>query len=380
MPLSRIEDALEDIRAGKIVIVVDDEDRENEGDLTMAAEKVTPEAVNFMARHGRGLICLPMTPERLEELQIPLMVAENTSNFGTAFTVSIEARRRVTTGISAADRATTILTAIDPHTRPADLARPGHVFPLRSRPGGVLARAGQTEASVDLARIAGLYPAGVICEIMNEDGTMARMPQLEEFSTQFGLRVITIAELIQYRLRTETLIQEVERAELATEFGRFTAVVFRNRLDQKTHLALVKGDVAGGEPVYVRVHTQSIPGDVFLSERNPTGSYLRACLRLIAEQGRGVVVYLRLDDDGERLVGEIRAGREKSTAPGYSYSDDLYRAEDPKHYGVGAQILNQLGLKRIVLLTGHHRKFSALHGYGLDIVGEVDVHTLVPQA
>ena len=244
----------------------------------------------------------------------------------------------------------------------------------------MLERAGQTEASVDLARIAGLYPAGVICEIMNEDGTMARMPQLEEFSAQFGLRIITIAELIQYRLRTETLIQEVERAELATEFGRFTAVVFRNRLDQKTHLALVKGDVAGGEPVHVRVHTQSIPGDVFLSERNPTGSYLRACLRFIAEKGRGVVLYLRLDDDGERLVGEIRACREKSSAPGYSYSDDLYRTEDPKHYGVGAQILNQLGLQRIVLLTGHHRKFSALHGYGLDIVGEVDVHTLAPRA
>jgi 3,4-dihydroxy 2-butanone 4-phosphate synthase/GTP cyclohydrolase II len=308
------------------------------------------------------------------------MVSANTSRFETAFTDSVDAREGTTTGISAADRAVTVLRLVDPKSTHRDFVRPGHMFPLRSREGGVLVRSGQTEASVDLARIAGLYPAGVICEIMNEDGTMARMPQLEEFSTQFGLRVITIAELIQYRLRTETLIQEVERAELATEFGRFTAVVFRNRLDQKTHLALVKGDVAGGEPVYVRVHTQSIPGDVFLSERNPTGSYLRACLRLIAEQGRGVVVYLRLDDDGERLVGEIRAGREKSTAPGYSYSDDLYRAEDPKHYGVGAQILNQLGLKRIVLLTGHHRKFSALHGYGLDIVGEVDVHTLVPQA
>ena len=380
MTLDRIEEAIEDIRAGRMVIVIDDEDRENEGDLTLAAERVTPEAVNFMAMHGRGLICLPLTVERLEELQIPLMVTENTSNFGTAFTVSIEAKREVTTGISAADRATTIRAAIDPATRPCDLARPGHVFPLRARPGGVLERAGQTEAAVDLARIAGLYPAGVICEIMNPDGTMARLPQLREFAARFHLRIVSIADLIQYRLRTEQFVTEVESAELDTDFGRFTARVFQNRLNHRQHLAMVMGDVRGSEPVHVRVHAESVPGDVFLSRHNPSGAYLRKCLQFIQARGRGVVLYLRVGQDEPRLLQEIRACRVGAHGPGYSYGAELYQQDDQKSYGIGAQILSSLGLDRIILLTSHPRRFTALHGYGLEIVEQADVDQLDPAA
>jgi 3,4-dihydroxy 2-butanone 4-phosphate synthase / GTP cyclohydrolase II len=372
MSLHPIEDALADFRAGRMIIVVDDEDRENEGDLTIAASKVTPETINFMAKHGRGLICLPMTAERLAELHIPPMVTDNTSNFGTAFTVSIEARDHVTTGISAADRAATILAAVDPHTKPSDLARPGHVFPIRARAGGVLERAGQTEAAVDLARIAGLYPAGVICEIMNEDGTMARMAQLVPFARQFGLKIISIADLIQYRLRTEKFVFETERAVIPTEFGDFLAIVFQSKLDNRTHLALVKGDIRGPEPVYLRVQTQSIPGDVFLSRLNPSGQYLHRCLQFIARKKRGVVLYLRLDLDGERLSHEIHACQRMAEDPNYSYSDELFRKEDRKEYGIGAQILNSLGLREVILLTAHPRKLSALPGYGIEIIDQMD--------
>jgi len=376
MSLSTIEEAVADLRAGRLIIVVDDEDRENEGDLTMVAEKVTPEAINFMARYGRGLICLPLTGERLDELQIPMMVTENSSSFGTAFTVSIEARRNVTTGISAADRATTIRAAIDPRTRPGDLARPGHIFPLRARPGGVLERAGQTEAAVDLARIAGLYPAGVICEIMNEDGTMARLPQLEKVAREHDLRIISIADLIQYRLRTEKFVVEVERTSLPTVYGEFTAVLFQNRLNARHHLVLFQGDITSPEPVPVRVHSQSIPTDVFQSLLNPSGQYLHQCMRYIAARGRGVILYLCLDPDGSRMVRELRACHRHRAEEEYSYAEEIFLQEDPKDYGIGAQILNSLGLSRIIVLTCHTRTFTALQGYGLEVVEQRDV--LIP--
>jgi len=373
MSLNRIEDALEDFRAGKMIIVVDDEDRENEGDLTLAAERITPEAVNFMIRYGRGLLCLSLTPERLEELQLPLMVSENTSSFGTAFTVSIEAKHKVTTGISPADRAATVLTAIDPRTRPADLARPGHVFPLRARSGGVLERAGQTEAAVDLARIAGMYPAGVICEIINDDGTMARLPQLLEFAGQHGLKIISIADLIQYRLKTEKFVREVGQAEIETEYGCFCARVFENTLNGRCHLAMVMGDVQGAEPVLVRVHRQSVLGDVFLSQGLPSGLYLRRCLRLIAAQGRGVVLYLLGAPDGRQLCEEFRSG---SGWPEAAADPAALHREANLDYGIGAQILNSLGLNKIVLLSAHPRKFIGLQGFDLEIVRQLDIFQL----
>lgn len=372
MPFCSIHSAIEDIRAGRMVIVVDDEDRENEGDFTLAAEQVTPEAINFMVTHGRGLVCLALTPERLETLQVPLMVSENTSAFGTAFTVSIEARRGVTTGISAADRCRTILTAVDPATRPTDLARPGHIFPLRARPGGVLERAGQTEASVDLSRLAGLAPAGVICEVMNEDGTMARLPQLEKIAARFGLKIVSIADLIHYRLRTEKLVQEVTRGEIATEFGPFTAVVFRNTVDDCQHLALVRGDIGGQEPVHVRVQTQTIPGDLFHALSFPSGDHLRQNLRFIAQRDRGVFVYLMpphgclsLADEIRRFSGAALPGTETNPEP-----DPC--GKDPLNYGIGAQILASLGLGRIIVLSRHVMRFRALQGYGLEVTGFED--------
>lgn len=372
MPVSTIESALEDLRQGRMIIIVDDEDRENEGDVTVAAEMVTPEIINFMVTHCRGLICLSMTPERLAELHLPPMVTENTSPYSTAFTVSIEARQNVTTGISAADRATTILTAIDPSTRPSDLARPGHIFPLRARPGGVLERAGQTEASVDMARIAGMYPAGVICEIMNEDGTMARMPQLEVFAERFGLKIVTTADLIRYRLRTEKFVQEVERAPIDTEYGRFNAVVFRNRLDGRAYLALTLGDLSGDEPVHVRVQTQSVPGDVFLSREHGTGRYLQECMRFIAGKGRGVVLYLPAEDPSGRMEAEVRALR-LAHEGNAAAQDALHPVEEEKHYGIGAQVLTSLGLRKVILLTGRPRPMKTMAWYGLDIVSQVDI-------
>src|SRR5881296_4141913 len=307
MYFSTIEEAIEDIKAGKMIIVVDDEDRENEGDLTIAAEKITPEAINFMARYGRGLICLPMTPERIDELEIPLMVTQNTSRFETGFCVTIEAKGRTTTGISAADRAATVLTAIDPATRPTDLARPGHMFPLRSRTGAVLVRTGQTEAAVDLARIAGLYPAGVICEIMNEDGTMARVPELTKFAKKHRLLMITIADLIKYRMHTESMVKPVARAKLPTAYGEFQIHAFENKLDTSTHVALVYGEVGDGKDIIVRVHSQCLTGDVLHSIRCDCGAQLDAAMERIAGEGRGVLLYLNQEGRGIGLGNKIRA-------------------------------------------------------------------------
>src|SRR5678815_4362464 len=306
-PFARVEEAIEALRDGKIIIVVDDEGRENEGDLTIAADKVTPEAINFMARYGRGLVCLSMMPQRLDELEIPLMVSQNTSRFETAFCVPFEAKGRTTTGISAADRAATVLTAIDPATRPNDLLRPGHVFPLRARSGGVIERAGQTEAAVDLARIAGLYPAGVICEIMNEDGTMARMPELAKFAKKHGLLIITIADLIQYRMQTERLVKRVASAELPTEHGAFRIFAYASQLDSETHVALVRGEIGDGKDVLVRVHSKCLTGDVFHSARCDCGAQLDAAMAAVAKEGRGVLLYLNQEGRGIGLANKIRA-------------------------------------------------------------------------
>jgi 3,4-dihydroxy 2-butanone 4-phosphate synthase / GTP cyclohydrolase II len=367
-----VEEVIEDIRQGRIVIVVDDEDRENEGDLTVAAAKVTPETINFMAKYGRGLICLAMMGERLDELHIPMMVGENTSKFGTAFTVSIEARHGVTTGISAADRAKTILTAIDPKTHSSDLARPGHVFPLRARSGGVLMRAGQTEASVDLARLAGLYPAGVICEVMNEDGTMARVPDLMKVARQHGIKIVTVADIIAYRLRNEMFVKPVAESEFPTQFGDFKIVVFENLLDQENHIALVKGAIDGDSEVTVRVHSQSTMADVFYSLRNGGRNELQTALKAIQDAGKGVLIYLRQEEKGKSLADEIRsyaiqnAGADPAES-GLPFNPDI----DLRTYGIGAQILRSLGVRRIRLLTNHPKKIVGLQGYGLTVVEQV---------
>jgi 3,4-dihydroxy 2-butanone 4-phosphate synthase/GTP cyclohydrolase II len=369
---NNVEEAIEDIRQGRIVIVVDDEDRENEGDLTAAAVKVTPEMINFMAKYGRGLICLAMTGERLDELHIPMMVGINTSKFGTAFTVSIEARHGVTTGISAADRAKTILTAVDPNTTPSDLARPGHIFPLRAQSGGVLMRAGQTEASVDLARLAGLYSAGVICEVMNEDGTMARVPELKEVARRHGLKIVTVADIIAYRLRTETFVKPVVEAAFPTEFGDFKIIVFENLLDKDHHIALVKGDVKSEEPVMVRVHSQSTMADVFYSLRSGGRNELRSALKTIQEAGRGVLVYLRQEEKGSALVEEIEsyAVQDSGANPGGSNPSSA-SGFDLRIYGIGAQILRGLGIHKIRLLTNHPKKIVGLQGYGISVIEQV---------
>ncbi len=367
-----ITEAIEDIRLGKIVIVLDDEDRENEGDLTIAAEKVSPEAINFMAKHGRGLICLAMTGERLDELQIPLMVGNNTTKYGTAFTVSIEARHGVTTGISAADRATTIRTAVSRTTTPADLVRPGHVFPLRARAGGVLARAGQTEAAVDLARLAGLCPAGVICEVMKDDGTMARVTELMEVARTHGLKMITVADLIAFRLRTETLVRKLSEANLPTEFGDFRVIAFENTLDSEHHIALVKGTIREEEPALVRVQSQSTLGDVFHSLRSDSGEQLRAALRIIDQAGSGVLVYLRQEGRGISLVNEIKSYASRDQGAETIEADETLELEaDLRIYGVGAQILRALGVRKIRLLTNHPKKIIALQGYGIAVMEQV---------
>jgi 3,4-dihydroxy 2-butanone 4-phosphate synthase/GTP cyclohydrolase II len=368
-----VDEAIDEIAKGNMVILVDDEDRENEGDLFIAAEMVTPEAINFMARHGRGLICLSLTPERVEELQLPMMTDDNTSPFGTAFTVSIEAKRGVTTGISAADRAKTIKTAIDPKTQSQDLARPGHVFPLRARPGGVLQRAGQTEGSVDLAKLAHLYPAGVICEIMNDDGTMARVPELMEFSKKHRLKIVTIKDLIKYRMRTELFVNRVATATLPTTYGgEFTAIAYANDIDNNIHLALVKGDIKPEDEVLVRVHSQCLTGDVLGSVRCDCGDQLHKAMEMINKQGKGVILYMKQEGRGIGLMNKLKA---------YELQDkglDTVEANiklgfkpDLRDYGIGAQILVDLGVRKMRLMTNNPKKIVGLEGYGLKVVERV---------
>ncbi len=371
-PFASIDDAIEAIRAGKMIIVVDDEDRENEGDLTIAASAVTPSIINFMAKHGRGLICLPMTGQRLDELDLPLMVSNNTAMFDTAFCVSIEARGRTSTGISAADRATTVLAAIDPGTKPSDLSRPGHMFPLRARDGGVLVRAGQTEAAVDLAKIAGLYPAGVICEIMNPDGTMARVPQLARFARRHHILMITIADLIKYRMRTERMVRRVAEADLPTRYGPFKVLAYESILDHETHVALLRGDIGKGKDVLVRVHSRCLTGDVFHSARCDCGEQLEKALHRISKEGRGVMLYLNQEGRGIGLSNKIRAyALQDQGLDTVEANERLGFKPDQRDYGIGAQILGDLGVKTMHLLTNNPRKFVGLEGYGLAVTRTV---------
>jgi 3,4-dihydroxy 2-butanone 4-phosphate synthase / GTP cyclohydrolase II len=372
MPFSKVEQAIEDFRAGSMIIIVDDEDRENEGDLACAAEKVTPEIINFMAREGRGLICLPMTEDRCDELNLPLQVSEreNSSNYKTAFTVSIEARSGVTTGISAADRATTILTAVNPESRAADLVRPGHVFPLRARKGGVLMRPGQTEASVDLARIAGLTPAAVICEIMNEDGTMSRLPQLVEFARKHRLRIISVADLIRYRIQNEILVHSIAEAMVPTIHGAFRAVAFENVLNGEVHLAMVMGEINPDEPLLVRVHTQSLLSDVFGSTLDDHGEELQIALQHIRAEGRGIVLYLKQEMRGVGLADQLRSYQGKKGTQEKEKPDKMREVRD---YGTGAQILHELGVRKLRLLSNHPPKLHAIEGFDLEIVDHVSL-------
>jgi 3,4-dihydroxy 2-butanone 4-phosphate synthase/GTP cyclohydrolase II len=373
-PFSTIEEALEDIRNGQMVVVCDDTDRENEGDLTMAAQFVTHDAINFMAKEGRGLICLSLTPERCDELGLDLMAAKNESSFETPFTVSIEAREGVTTGISAHDRAHTIQVAIDPETRPHDLVQPGHVFPLKSRAGGVLERAGQTEAAVDLARLAGLNPSGVICEVMNDDGTMARVPDLERYCERHGLKMVTVADLIAYRRAHDKLIERVVSTGLPTTFGEFEAVGYRSLVDDKHHVALVKGDVAGARDVLVRVHSECLTGDVFHSLRCDCGEQLESALAMIEQEGRGVLLYLSQEGRGIGLLNKLRAYRLQED--GLDTVDANLRLglpADLRDYGIGAQILADLGLTSIRILTNNPKKIRGLEGYGLSVTAQIPI-------
>lgn len=374
MPVATVEEAIADVRAGKMVIICDDEDRENEGDLSMAASLITPEAVNFMATHARGLICVPMLGQRLEQLRLPLMTQDNTARLGTAFTVSVDVLRGATTGISAFDRAATIRALIDPGTVPEDLGRPGHIFPLRYMEGGVLKRAGQTEASVDLARLAGLYPAAVICEVMDDDGTMARMPSLEAFSKKHDVKIVTVADIITYRREHEKLIERVAQARVPTEHGEFMAVSYRSLVDPNEHIALVKGKVTSDDPVLVRVHSECLTGDVFGSTRCDCGGQMELALRAIEREGSGIFLYMRQEGRGIGIHNKLKAyDLQDKGMDTVEANIALGFAPDPRQYGVGAQILLDLGVNKMKLLTNNPQKRVGLEGFGLEIVDQVEI-------